>query len=103
MPERQRIDRLLVERGLFESRDPPDSVVLDASFISSKLTLRAARPLAPPPAKLLALIKPQFEAGRRAVKRGIVRGPAVHAAVCNDIAAFVASLGWQVAGTVPSP
>jgi hypothetical protein len=51
----------------------------------------------------LALIKPQFEAGRGAVKKGIVRNPLVHAAVCEDIAAFVAGLGWAVAGTMPSP
>ena len=52
---------------------------------------------------LLALIKPQFEAGRRHVKKGIVRDPLVHAAVCDDIASFVASRGWHVGGIVPSP
>ncbi len=51
----------------------------------------------------MALIKPQFEAGRAAVKKGIVRDAAVHAAVCDDIAAFVASLGWRVIGVIPSP
>ena len=54
-------------------------------------------------AQLVALIKPQFEAGRGQVKKGIVRDPAVHAAVCDDIAAFVASLGWRVLGIIPSP
>ena len=38
-----------------------------------------------------------------ALKKGIVRDPAVHAAVCDDIAAFVTSLGWTVAGIIPSP
>ena len=56
------------------------------------------------PARLVALIKPQFEAGRRARSRsGIVRDPAVHAAVCADIADFVTSLGWTVDGVIPSP
>jgi 23S rRNA (cytidine1920-2'-O)/16S rRNA (cytidine1409-2'-O)-methyltransferase len=81
----------------------PDFVAVDVSFISLKLVLPAALALAQTPACLLALIKPQFEAGRRAGKRGIVRDPGVHAAVCGDIAAFVASLGWHVVGTLPSP
>jgi 23S rRNA (cytidine1920-2'-O)/16S rRNA (cytidine1409-2'-O)-methyltransferase len=59
--------------------------------------------LAQMPAHLLALIKPQFEAGRRAVKKGIVRDPLIHAAVCEEITSTVARLGWQVAGIVPSP
>jgi 23S rRNA (cytidine1920-2'-O)/16S rRNA (cytidine1409-2'-O)-methyltransferase len=52
---------------------------------------------------LLALIKPQFEAGRAALKRGIVRDTAIHAAVCDDISAFLTALGWRVIGIVPSP
>ena len=51
----------------------------------------------------MALIKPQFEAGRAAVKKGIVRDAAVRQAVCDDIAAFVTSLGWRVLGVIPSP
>jgi 23S rRNA (cytidine1920-2'-O)/16S rRNA (cytidine1409-2'-O)-methyltransferase len=51
----------------------------------------------------LALIKPQFEAGRRHAKKGIVHDPFVHTAVCDDIAAFVRSRGWRVVGVVPSP
>jgi 23S rRNA (cytidine1920-2'-O)/16S rRNA (cytidine1409-2'-O)-methyltransferase len=81
----------------------PDFVVVDVSFISLKLVLPPALALAQTPAHLLALIKPQFEAGPRAAKRGIVRDPQVHAAVCDDIAKLVASLGWHLVGTVPSP
>ena len=55
------------------------------------------------PRSLSALIKPQFEAGRAHIKKGIVRDEAVHTAVCDDIDAFVASLGWRVAGVIPSP
>ncbi len=52
--------------------------------------------------RILALIKPQFEADRRHSKKGIVRDEAVHKVVCDDIGAFVASLGWRVGGIVPS-
>ena len=83
--------------------EPPDLVTVDVSFISLKLVLPAALALLKAPAQLVALIKPQFEAGRGAVKKGIVRDAAVHAAVCDDIAAFVASLGWRVLGVIPSP
>ena len=83
--------------------EPPDLVVIDASFISLKLVLPAALALVKPPAQAVALIKPQFEAGREALKKGIVRDAAVHAAVRDDIAAFVVSLGWRVAGMIPSP
>ncbi len=65
--------------------------------------LPAALALAKSPAQLVALIKPQFEAGRSHVKKGIVRDAAVHAAVCDDISAFVAALGWRVLGIIPSP
>jgi 23S rRNA (cytidine1920-2'-O)/16S rRNA (cytidine1409-2'-O)-methyltransferase len=92
-------------RALDAARLPeaPDFVTIDVSFISLKLVLPAALRLAQGPAQLLALIKPQFEAGRRHVKKGIVRDPAVHAAVCDDIAAFVAAHSWEVEGIVPSP
>jgi len=83
--------------------EPPDLVTFDVSFISLKLVLPAALALAKTPAQLIALIKPQFEAGRAALKKGVVRDPAVHAAVCDDIATFVAALGWRVIGVIPSP
>ena len=51
----------------------------------------------------MALIKPQFEAQRRDIKKGIVRDAAIHEAVCADIAAFLTSLGWRVGGRMPSP
>ncbi len=65
--------------------------------------LPAALALAAPRCRLVALIKPQFEvADRRALKKGIVRDPAVRAAVCADIAAFVTTLGCTVIATIPS-
>ena len=81
----------------------PDFVTVDVSFISLKHVLPAAFALVDPPAQLIALIKPQFEAGRDALKKGFVRDAAVRQAVCDDIAAFVASLGWHVSGIIPSP
>jgi 23S rRNA (cytidine1920-2'-O)/16S rRNA (cytidine1409-2'-O)-methyltransferase len=81
----------------------PDFATIDVSFISLKLVLPALEALLRRPAQLVALIKPQFEVGRRALKKGIVRDPAMHAAVREDLAAFAASLGWNVAGVIPSP
>jgi 23S rRNA (cytidine1920-2'-O)/16S rRNA (cytidine1409-2'-O)-methyltransferase len=82
---------------------PPNLVTVDVSFISLKLVLPPALALAKPASKLVALIKPQFEAGRSALKKGIVRDPAVHTAVCDDIAETVRALGWRVLGIIPSP
>ncbi len=83
--------------------EPPDLVTVDVSFISLKLVLPPTLALVKAPAQLVALIKPQFEAGRGQLKKGIVRESAVHAAVCDDIATFVAALGWRVIGIIPSP
>jgi 23S rRNA (cytidine1920-2'-O)/16S rRNA (cytidine1409-2'-O)-methyltransferase len=81
----------------------PDLVVIDVSFISLKLVLPPVLALAAKPAQLVALIKPQFEAGRTNVKKGVVRDTTLHAAVCDDIAAAVTALGWRVHGVIPSP
>ena len=81
----------------------PDFVTIDVSFISLKLVLPPVTALAKTPAQFVALIKPQFEAGPGAAKKGIVREPAIHTAVCADIAKFVVSLGWRVLGIIPSP
>ena len=83
--------------------EPPDFIAIDVSFISLRLALPPALALAKTPAQLIALIKPQFEAGRAHIKKGIVRDAAVHAAVCDDISALVVSLGWRVTGIIPSP
>src|SRR3954468_12802655 len=81
----------------------PEFATVDVSFISLKLVLPALDRFLARPAHLIALIKPQFEAGRGNVKKGIVRDPAVHAAVSSDIATTAASLRWTVAGVLPSP
>jgi 23S rRNA (cytidine1920-2'-O)/16S rRNA (cytidine1409-2'-O)-methyltransferase len=92
-------------RTLDRSRlaEPADLATVDVSFISLKLLLPAVEKLLAPRANLLALIKPQFEAARRDSKKGIVRDPEVHAAICADIEIFLAGRGWRVGGVVPSP
>lgn len=81
-----------------------DLVVCDASFIGLAKVLERPLSFTRAGARLLALIKPQFEAGRDEVgKGGVVRDPAVHARVCDEVAAWVAGQGWAVAGIVPSP
>jgi 23S rRNA (cytidine1920-2'-O)/16S rRNA (cytidine1409-2'-O)-methyltransferase len=80
----------------------PDIVVVDVSFISLKAVLPVALSLAAAPMHLLALIKPQFEASRKHSKRGIIRNAMVHQEICDDIAAFVASLGCTGIEVFPS-
>ena len=84
---------------------PIDVITADLSFISLKTALPAALDLAASGAVLIALIKPQFEAGRSEVgKGGIVTDPAVHDTVCRDIELWMASQpGWHVLGLTPSP
>jgi 23S rRNA (cytidine1920-2'-O)/16S rRNA (cytidine1409-2'-O)-methyltransferase len=84
--------------------EPVDVVVCDASFISLSKVLEAPLKLAKAGAKLVALIKPQFEAGRAEVgKGGVVRDAAVHERVCADATAWVETQGWAVVGVTPSP
>jgi 23S rRNA (cytidine1920-2'-O)/16S rRNA (cytidine1409-2'-O)-methyltransferase len=95
-------DARALEPAMFAS--PPQIVVCDASFISLRLILPNVLPLAGEGARLVALIKPQFEAGRENVGKGvIVRDRDIHARVCEEIAALVRDLGWRVDGVRPSP
>ncbi|QNM83443.1 TlyA family RNA methyltransferase [Sphingomonas sabuli] len=84
--------------------EPVDILVCDASFISLTKVLEAPLKLARPGASLIALIKPQFEAGREEVgKGGVVRDQAVHQRVCTETKDWIAGQGWQVVGIVESP
>ncbi|MFL5800843.1 MAG: TlyA family RNA methyltransferase [Roseiflexaceae bacterium] len=77
---------------------------IDVSFISLRLALPALRRLIAPGAWVVALIKPQFEAGPEQVgKGGVVRDPAVHAAVLRMVLAFAAGIGLPPHGLVRSP
>ena len=81
-----------------------DIIVCDASFISLTKVLDPALDLARPGAKLIALVKPQFEAGREEIgKGGVVRDPAVHERVCEQATGWVRSKGWRVLGVEKSP
>ncbi len=81
-----------------------DIIVCDASFIALSKVLDAALRLARPGAALVALVKPQFEAGRDEIgKGGVVRDPLVHQRVCDAAAAWIASRGWKVVGIETSP
>ena len=82
---------------------PVDLIVIDVSFIPLAQVLPAALGFAAPGARLVALVKPQFEAGRSALKKGIVRDPAVQAQVCATARETVTALGWRVLGLIPSP
>jgi 23S rRNA (cytidine1920-2'-O)/16S rRNA (cytidine1409-2'-O)-methyltransferase len=80
----------------------PDLATIDVSFISLKLLVPAVGKLLAARAQMLALIKPQFEAPRRLIKKGIVRDEAAHKMICEEIGAFIASLGWRIDGVVAS-
>ncbi|MBX3548529.1 MAG: TlyA family RNA methyltransferase [Xanthobacteraceae bacterium] len=92
-------------RKLDEAAMPDDAqlIVIDVSFISLELVLPQALAFAAPHAELIALIKPQFEAGREHVKKGIVRDPEVHMAVCQRVELLVGRQGWRLRGTIASP
>ena len=84
--------------------EPVDVIVCDASFIGLAKVLERPLTFAREDGRLLALIKPQFEAGRDAVgKGGVVRDPAVHTRVCAEVAAWLEDVGWRVAGIERSP
>lgn len=82
---------------------PPALAAIDVSFISLKLVLPAVSALLAPACGLVALVKPQFEAGRAALKKGVVRDEAVHARVCAEIVAALEGLGFSVRDPLPSP
>lgn len=81
-----------------------DLIVCDASFIGLAKVLEVPLRFARPGARLAALIKPQFEAGREEVgKGGVIRDPAVHQRVCDEVAAWLTARGWMVEDVVQSP
>ncbi len=84
--------------------EKPSFATIDVSFISLSLVLPRVEVLTEPQAEGIALIKPQFEAGKERVgKKGVVREPAVHKDVIHKVLAVVDSLGWQVGGLDFSP
>lgn len=85
--------------------EPVDLVVCDASFISLRTVLPAPLTLTASDAALVALIKPQFEVGKgRVGKGGVVRDPALHAEVCEQVREWLErEMGWRVLGVTESP
>ncbi|MDF0487599.1 TlyA family RNA methyltransferase [Sphingomonas sp. H39-1-10] len=84
--------------------EPIDLIVCDASFIGLAKVLDVPLGFARAGARLVALIKPQFEAGRGEVgKGGVVRDVAVHARVCAEVSEWLTHKGWRIDGLVESP
>lgn len=84
--------------------EPVDLIVCDASFIALSKVLPVPMAFAKADARLVALIKPQFEAERHEVgKKGVVRDAAVHARVCSEVRDWLERSGWRVVETVESP
>jgi len=87
-----------------EIPEPVDLIVCDASFIGLAKVLERPITFAKRQARMVALIKPQFEAGREEVgKGGVVRDAGVHERVCAEARAWVESQNWQVVGIEKSP
>ena len=93
--------RILTEQHITQ---PVDMIVCDASFISLSKVLERPLTFAKQGAQLIALIKPQFEAGRTEIgKGGVVRDAAVHTRVCAEVQDWLESIGWSVHGLTESP
>jgi 23S rRNA (cytidine1920-2'-O)/16S rRNA (cytidine1409-2'-O)-methyltransferase len=98
----ERTNFRLMPDGAFP--DGFDIVVIDASFISLRTILTRAKTYLRPDGVIVALVKPQFEAGReRLGKGGVVRDPGVHRAVLHEVVAASRELGLVATALVPSP
>jgi 23S rRNA (cytidine1920-2'-O)/16S rRNA (cytidine1409-2'-O)-methyltransferase len=82
---------------------PVDIVVIDVSFISLRQILPAVPALLRPSADVVALVKPQFEAGRTEVRKGVVRDAAIHLRVLDDVGAAAREVGLTPVSSEPSP
>jgi 23S rRNA (cytidine1920-2'-O)/16S rRNA (cytidine1409-2'-O)-methyltransferase len=83
--------------------NPVDVVVIDVSFISLRHILPVVPPLLRPAADVVALVKPQFEAGRAEVRNGVIRDATVHGRVVDEVAAAAAEVGLARVASTPSP
>jgi 23S rRNA (cytidine1920-2'-O)/16S rRNA (cytidine1409-2'-O)-methyltransferase len=91
-------------RYLEQLPEQADLAVADLSFISLKLALPAVFNLMKPDAQIVALVKPQFEAGRADVKKGgVVRDPAVRQRVIDDLKRWSEDQPWRLVDQIPSP
>lgn len=90
-----------LDPGMFAQA--PALAVIDVSFISLKLVLPAVAKLLAPQAGLIALVKPQFETRRSALKKGVLRDEALQQQICAEVAEVAAGLGFAISGLIPSP
>ena len=82
---------------------PVDLVSIDVSFISLRQILPVVPPLLQPGADVIALVKPQFEAGRAEVRKGVIHDAAIHARVVEEVRLAAAAVGLTRAASTPSP
>jgi 23S rRNA (cytidine1920-2'-O)/16S rRNA (cytidine1409-2'-O)-methyltransferase len=82
---------------------PVDIVTIDVSFISLRQILPLVPPVLCPGADVVALVKPQFEAGRSEVRKGVIHDTAVHARVVEEVRAAAAAVGLTHSASTPSP
>ena len=82
---------------------PVDIVAIDVSFISLRQILPVIPPLLREHADVIALVKPQFEAGRREIRKGVIRDAAIHARVLEEVSAAAREVGLHPIASTPSP
>jgi 23S rRNA (cytidine1920-2'-O)/16S rRNA (cytidine1409-2'-O)-methyltransferase len=82
---------------------PVDIVTVDVSFISLRQILPVVPPLLRPGADVIALVKPQFEAGRREIRKGIIHDAGIHARVVDEVSTAAREVGLQSIASTPSP
>ena len=82
---------------------PVDIVTIDVSFISLRQILPVVPPLLRPAADVIALVKPQFEAGRREIRKGVIRDAAVQSRVVDEVSAAAREVGLHSVASTPSP
>ena len=98
---REGCDARNLTRDDFEAA--PSLIVVDVSFISLTLIIPKIVPLAAPHAFMIALIKPQFEGSRTALKKGVVREDADRQAAIDRVTSVIEHEGWNIKGVIPSP
>lgn len=82
---------------------PVDLVTIDVSFISLRQILPVVPPLVRPGADIVALVKPQFEAGRAEIRKGVIRDAAVQSRVVEEVSAAAREVGLKPVASTPSP
>jgi 23S rRNA (cytidine1920-2'-O)/16S rRNA (cytidine1409-2'-O)-methyltransferase len=82
---------------------PVDIVTIDVSFISLRQILPVVPPLLRPGADVVALVKPQFEAGRREIRKGVIRDASIQSRVVEEVSAAAREVGLTPVASTPSP